>query len=147
MRVNGVILAAIRQALGELDIFRIQEGVSLYDDIFINITTICDLLEKIAPFESERATKVKERILEGLKELSSPEGVDHNRLEQEMIFYLEKLDINEEKIRLNNHCSYFSRHVPWMDPLVKNSDLSLRKLAVKSIRWGQKQITLKCRSL
>jgi uncharacterized protein (TIGR00255 family) len=50
---------------------------------------------------------VKERILEGLKELSSPEGVDHNRLEQEMIFYLEKLDINEEKIRLNNHCSYF----------------------------------------
>ena len=101
------VVAAIREALDAMDTFRIQEGLSLYNDIIFNINTITTLLEQVAPYELERSAKVKERILEGLKELSSPEGVDHNRLEQEMIFYLEKLDINEEKVRLGNHCTYF----------------------------------------
>lgn len=114
-----LILATIHQALDGLDIFRVQEGLSLYNDIIFNINTITNLLEQVAPYELERTAKVKERILDGLKELSSPEGVDHNRLEQEMIFYLEKLDINEEKVRLSNHCAYFLETMELEEPTGK----------------------------
>lgn len=114
-----IIVGAIREALTALDNFRLQEGLSLYNDIIINLNTITTLLDQVAPYELERTAKVKERILEGLKELSSPEGVDHNRLEQEMIFYLEKLDINEEKVRLGNHCSYFIETLALDEPVGK----------------------------
>jgi uncharacterized protein (TIGR00255 family) len=114
-----IIVSTIREALTALDNFRLQEGLSLYNDIIINLNTITTLLDQIAPYELERTTKVKERILEGLKELSSPEGIDHNRLEQEMIFYLEKLDINEEKVRLGNHCSYFIETLELNEPVGK----------------------------
>jgi len=113
------IVNTIREALDAMDNFRIQEGLSLYNDIIFNINTITTLLEQVAPYELERSAKVKERILEGLKELSSPEGVDHNRLEQEMIFYLEKLDINEEKVRLGNHCTYFLETLELEEPVGK----------------------------
>jgi len=106
-------------ALKALDNFRLPEGLSLYNDILINLNTIKTLLDKIAPYELERTNKVKERILDGLKELGSPEGVDHNRLEQEMIFYLEKLDINEEKVRLGNHCTYFIETMELDEPVGK----------------------------
>jgi len=114
-----IIVATIHQALDALDLFRVQEGLSLHNDIVFNINTITSLLEQVTPYELERTAKVKERILEGLKELSSPEGVDHNRLEQEMIFYLEKLDINEEKVRLSNHCSYFLETLELDEPVGK----------------------------
>ncbi len=114
-----IILASIREALTALDNFRLQEGLSLHKDIIFNLNTITTLLEKITPFELERSAKVKERILDGLKELASPEGVDHNRLEQEMIFYLEKLDINEEKVRLGHHCSYFIETLDLDEPVGK----------------------------
>lgn len=113
------IVITIREALDAMDNFRIQEGLSLYNDIIFNINTITNLLEQVAPYELERSAKVKERILEGLKELSSPEGVDHNRLEQEMIFYLEKLDVNEEKVRLGNHCTYFLETLELEEPVGK----------------------------
>ena len=114
-----LILRAIREAINALDIFRVQEGMSLYNDIILNLNTITTLLEQITPYELERTTRVKERILDGLKDLSSPEGVDHNRLEQEMIFYLEKLDINEEKVRLSNHCSFFLETIELNEPVGK----------------------------
>lgn len=114
-----IIVGAIREALSALDNFRLQEGLSLYNDIINSLNTITTLLEQIAPYEQERTAKVKERILDGLKELASPEGVDHNRLEQEMIFYLEKLDINEEKVRLSNHCSYFIETLALDEPVGK----------------------------
>jgi len=114
-----IIVATIQEAVLALDNFRLQEGLSLYNDIIVNLNTITAFLDQIAPYELERTTKVKERILDGLKELSSPEGVDHNRLEQEMIFYLEKLDINEEKVRLGNHCSYFIETMELNEPVGK----------------------------
>ena len=114
-----LIVGAIREAMDAMDIFRIQEGVSLYNDIVLNINTIKTLLDQISPYEYERVSKVKERILEGLKELATPDGVDHNRLEQEMIFYLEKLDVNEEKVRLGNHCSYFLETLELDEPVGK----------------------------
>ncbi len=114
-----IVLATIREALTALDNFRLQEGVSLCNDIITNLNIITTLLKQIEPFEIERTAKVKERILDGLKELASPEGVDHNRLEQEMIFYLEKLDINEEKVRLAHHCSYFIETLELDEPVGK----------------------------
>jgi len=114
-----IVITTIREALTALDNFRLQEGLSLRKDIITNLNTITTLLEQIAPYELERTAKVKERILDGLKELSSPEGVDHNRLEQEMIFYLEKLDINEEKVRLGHHCSYFIETLELDEPVGK----------------------------
>ena len=114
-----IVIATIREALTALDNFRLQEGLSLRKDIITNLNIITTLLEQIAPYELERTAKVKERILDGLKELASPEGVDHNRLEQEMIFYLEKLDINEEKVRLGHHCSYFIETLELDEPVGK----------------------------
>ena len=114
-----IILATIREALKALDVFRLQEGLSLYNDTIINLKAITSLLEQIKPYEQERTDKVKDRILDGLKELSSPDGVDNNRLEQEMIFYLEKLDFNEEKVRLSNHCSYFLETLELDEPVGK----------------------------
>jgi uncharacterized protein (TIGR00255 family) len=114
-----IILATIREALKALDVFRLQEGLSLYNDTIINLNAITSLLEQIKPYEQERTDKVKDRILDGLKELSSPDGVDNNRLEQEMIFYLEKLDFNEEKVRLSNHCSYFLETLELDEPVGK----------------------------
>jgi len=114
-----IVIATIREALTALDNFRLQEGLSLRKDIIFNLNTITTLLSQIAPFELERTERVKERILDGLKELDSPEGIDHNRLEQEMIFYLEKLDINEEKVRLGHHCSYFIETLELDEPVGK----------------------------
>jgi len=101
------IIKKVREALHNLDDFRIQEGNALFKDIEANIQSIQNLLPEVEPYEKERLDKVKERILDNLKELESADSVDNNRLEQEMIYYLEKLDINEEKVRLSNHCIYF----------------------------------------
>jgi len=114
-----IIQSTIQEALKKLDDFRVQEGLSLYNDIILNLSSIVSGLEKVQPYEQERTAKVKDRILDGLKELNTPDGVDKNRLEQEMIFYLEKLDINEEKIRLSNHCAYFLETIELNEPTGK----------------------------
>ncbi len=101
------ILGKIREAMDTVNDFRIQEGSSIRVDIVTNISMITSLLEQVAQYEQERIDNVKTRILSGLKEISGYDNIDSNRLEQEMIFYLEKLDLNEEKVRLSNHCGYF----------------------------------------
>ena len=102
------ILENIYKALDEIDKFRIQEGTALLSDILGNITSIQDLLGQIEPFEQQRIEAVKTKLTENLESLKLNGSVDENRFEQELIFYLEKLDINEEKVRLANHCSYFT---------------------------------------
>lgn len=97
---------AISQALKQLREFRIQEGRKLFDFFVSKIKAISGLLEEIEPFENERVPKIKARLEEQLARLSSIE-YDAGRLEQEMIFYIEKLDINEEKLRLRAHLNYF----------------------------------------
>ena len=133
-----IIVDTIHEALDTMDKFRIQEGTSLHNDIITNLNTIINLHEQIGPFETERSAKIKERILEGLKELSSPEGVDHNRLEQEMIFYLEKLDINEEKIRLTNHCSYFIETMGLDEPVGKKLGFIAQEIGREINTMGSK---------
>jgi uncharacterized protein (TIGR00255 family) len=98
---------AIRRALNELVDFRRQEGVAMEEDITLRIHAILGRLAQIEPFEEERISRIRTRISAGLEELSREAPADPNRLEQEMILYLDKMDITEEKIRLQNHCKYF----------------------------------------
>ncbi|NBC84381.1 MAG: YicC family protein [Bacteroidetes bacterium] len=93
-------------ALDELTRFRDQEGKALDTDIREHIKHITDYLSQITPYEQERIESVKQRIESSLQEMER-EDIDKSRFEQELIFYLEKLDISEEKVRLNNHCKYF----------------------------------------
>ena len=103
----NVILQLLDEAFAQIEAFRIQEGHSLYNMFVSKINSIGTLLAEVEPYEGERLTKIKTRIEEGLKTLEDKISVDCNRLEQEMIFYIEKLDINEEKVRLRNHLNYF----------------------------------------
>lgn len=101
------ILKHILIALEAIDKFRVQEGTALQTDISGNIASIRNLLEQIRPFEAQRLESLKNRLKDTLDSLKQNGNVDENRFEQELIFYLEKLDINEEKVRLANHCEYF----------------------------------------
>ena len=101
------ILKHILIALEAIDKFRTQEGTALQTDISGNIASIRNLLEQIQPFEAQRLESLKTRLSDTLDSLKLNGNVDENRFEQELIFYLEKLDINEEKVRLGNHCDYF----------------------------------------
>lgn len=96
---------AFTEALAKLDEFRRQEGKILMDDLLARVGRICDFKEQVAPFEKARTETVRQRILDHIASLGIE--TDHNRLEQEMVFYIEKLDITEEKVRLGNHCEYF----------------------------------------
>lgn len=101
------ILKTVDEALIELIKFRNQEGKVLQNDFKNRIEVIEGLLINIEPFEKERIDKVKERIKQHFQENLKDIEPDKNRFEQELIYYLEKFDITEEKVRLNNHCSYF----------------------------------------
>lgn len=98
--------AAVAQALGNIREFRMREGQKLYDFFISKIAAIGELLEEVEPYEAERVPRIKARLEEQLSRLSSIE-YDAGRLEQEMIFYIEKLDVNEEKLRLRAHLNYF----------------------------------------
>jgi len=98
---------AISEALEELIRFRQQEGEMLQQVLSGKIEAIRSLLAAVEPFEAERTEKIKSRLYESLSSLEGIE-VDKNRLEQEMIYYLEKLDVNEEKTRLAHHLDYFT---------------------------------------
>lgn len=102
---HAALLAAVEAAAAHLDAFREQEGAILIADLLRRVELIEQYKTEVVPFEKARTETVKARILDNLSKLAV--DVDRNRLEQEMIFYLEKLDITEEKVRLANHCRYF----------------------------------------
>ena len=101
----AAICEATKLAAEQLDAFRIQEGTILIADLLSRIDLIQRYRHDVEPFESSRVETIKTRIRENMQKLALE--VDNNRLEQEMIFYIEKLDITEEKVRLDNHCAYF----------------------------------------
>lgn len=103
-----VVRENLVKTLESLNCFRDQEGQALKTDIDANIANILDLLNQVEQFESKRIENVKTKIRENLESLQLNGNVDKNRFEQELIYYIEKLDINEEKVRLANHCSYFT---------------------------------------
>ena len=97
---------AINEAIEKLTEFRRQEGAALQKKFTEKIDNIANLLKSIEPFEKSRVPKIREKIIDGLKQIPEVD-YDKNRLEQELIYYIEKLDINEEKQRLTNHLKYF----------------------------------------
>ncbi|MBR0077293.1 MAG: YicC family protein [Bacteroidales bacterium] len=100
-------LNAISEACDKLDQFRVSEGVALAADFEKRVRLIDSLIDEITPFEKQRIVAQREKFEKGMEDLRQKGQYDPNRLEQEMIFYIEKLDITEEKVRLRKHCNYF----------------------------------------
>ncbi len=100
-----IVEKAVDEAIAKVNEFRSQEGAVLYKDVTSRISNILALYDEVEGYEAERIVAVKERLTKNLEELQAK--VDPLRFEQEMIYYLEKLDINEEKVRLRQHCKYF----------------------------------------
>lgn len=100
--------ATLDQALDMVDTFRIQEGATLKKDLLHRVELIVGLLGQVDPFEKSRHETIKQRLTKNLSELTTDGQFDENRFEAELIYYLEKLDITEEKVRLRQHCNYFN---------------------------------------
>jgi uncharacterized protein (TIGR00255 family) len=134
------VRASILSALEELNSFRLQEGKALEKDIRLRINNILQLLSEVAPFEEDRVVAVRNRILSALEELGQNNSTDPGRMEQEMIFYLEKMDITEEKVRLENHCRFFLETLDAASPAGK-------KLGFISQEMGREINTLGSKAL
>jgi len=100
------IQETLKVALEAINVFRTEEGKVLEDDFTTRIITLKELLEKVKEMDADRIASIRERLEKAVNDIK--ENVDANRFEQELIFYLEKYDITEEKVRLLNHLDYFS---------------------------------------
>lgn len=130
----GFLKGLLMEAIGRLQEFRIQEGASISADYEERLVAIESALEGIAPHEKARLEAVRERLLKGLEGIE----VDNNRYEQEVIFYIEKLDINEEKVRLINHLKYFRETM--------SEEISGKKLGFIAQEMGREINTLGSKS-
>ena len=130
------ILSVIHEALDKFKQFRVQEGAATAEDLSARVTTIADLLEKVSPHEQDRIGAIRDRLYRSLEENLGKDRVDENRFEQEVLFYLEKMDINEEKMRLAQHCQYF------LEVLNNKSEAKGRKLSFISQEIGREINTL-----
>lgn len=101
------VMNVVKQAVEALIDYRKTEGISLEKDIKEQILTIDKLHDQVPKYEQERINTIKERISTKLSDVLQSVDFDKDRLEQEMIYFIEKLDVSEEKVRLKNHCSYF----------------------------------------
>jgi uncharacterized protein (TIGR00255 family) len=131
----GELLSTIQLACDKVNTFRINEGKTLEKDFIQRINTIIELLQKVDSFEENRTTRIRERIKSNLEAFSQDVQSDKNRFEQEVIYYLEKLDITEEKIRLKKHCDYF------LETLSKDSSAG-KKLGFVSQEIGREINTM-----
>ena len=104
---NEILINAVKEACKDLNSFRKKEGESLQKELLNYVNSIQDNLAKINPFEKERLPKVKQKLLRSVEELNLKSQIDEKRLEQELIYYAEKLDLTEEKVRLKEHCIHF----------------------------------------
>ena len=103
----GKIITCVEKAANELNHFRSQEGEALKNELQKRVSSIQKHLNSVTPFENERLPKVKSKILDAANILNLKDQLDEKRLEQELLYYAEKLDITEEKVRLNEHCTHF----------------------------------------
>ena len=123
-----LVSEAIDKALDAICAYRADEGVALHKDVSGRVQNILNLYDEVESHEAERIAAARERICKAAEELSVK--LDPERLEQEMIFYLEKLDINEEKVRLRQHCKYFRE-------TVDNEEFPGRKLGFIAQEMGR----------
>lgn len=128
---------AVEEALREINDFRSAEGKALEEELEQRAGNIQDLLKKVIEMDPERIAGVRERLHKGVAELK--ENVDENRFEQELIFYIEKFDITEEKVRLENHMDYFLKSL-------NSSDSNGKKLAFISQEMGREINTIGSKS-
>ncbi len=105
------IKSAITECLNNVDEYRKAEGETIMNDFACRITNIGNLLDNVSKFEANRIEVIKERLSKSLNEIADSTKVDANRFEQELIYYIEKIDINEEKVRLRQHLEYFVKTV------------------------------------
>ncbi len=131
----SVISSMLGDALQSLDRYRVDEGLILMKDLLSRVQTIEQLLELVPPLESRRIDNFKTRLKKHLEEASRDNLIDNNRLEQEIIYYIEKFDITEEKVRLVNHCRYFKE-------TAEQSEDSGRKLGFIAQEMGREINTL-----
>ena len=129
------MLEVLRDAVEDLRLFRIKDGEGLEQIFNGNVATILSLLEQVEAFEKERLESIKNRLRNQLTELVSSEEYDRNRFEQELIYYLERMDFTEEKVRLRSHCDYFLK-------VMKENDSNGRKLNFISQEMGREINTL-----
>lgn len=101
------LMQGVTQAIANVNKFREQEGEITKNDLLGKVSKIESLLGEVPLWETERISTVKERLLDGLNKIKQDVNADKNRFEQEIIYYLERMDVNEEKVRLANHCKYF----------------------------------------
>lgn len=101
------VKSVIQEALNNFSAFREEEGAVLLTELETRINNIQSLLEKVDPKEKERIVTIRKRLQKNLEEYLNKDNIDENRYEQEVIYYLEKIDITEEKVRLAQHCKYF----------------------------------------
>ena len=104
---NETLINAVKEACEDLNSFRKKEGESLQKELLNYVNSILGNLTKIDPFEKERLPKVKQKLFRSVEELNLKSQIDEKRLEQELIYYAEKLDLTEEKVRLKEHCIHF----------------------------------------
>lgn len=132
------VFNCIDRAIEKMLVFRQQEGKALEKDITERVQLIVDLLEKIEPFEKQRIETVKTKLQESLKNLGKEIKVDNDRFEQELIYYLEKMDVTEEKVRLRNHCEYFMNTVKEDHPVGRKLGFILQEMGREINTLGSK---------
>lgn len=131
------IEAGIEEAIVEITSYRSDEGEALYNDFVVRTSNIERLLEEIIVMDPQRMAQVKEKLKKGVEELAAK--VDQNRFEQELIYYIEKLDITEEKVRLKNHLEYFKKSL-------KSTDSNGKKLGFITQEMGREINTIGSKS-
>lgn len=135
----NLVLNGIKESISQLESFRITEGQALAKDLQSNIKTIFERKNAIEPFEKDRIVRYRQRLMTFLEDNVGKDNVDQNRFEQELIFMLEKLDINEEKVRLSQHCKYF-------EETLLNEDQPGRKLGFIAQEIGREINTIGSKS-
>jgi len=131
----ALLLGAFQDAVAGLDRFRMDEGAVLKQDLSSRTQSILTLLAEVESVETDRIPLIRDRISQYLDETVGKENVDMNRFEQELIFYIDKLDITEEKVRLRSHCNYFLQ-------ALDAADANGKKLAFISQEMGREINTL-----
>lgn len=129
------ISKTVDSAIDQLNQFRTQEGEYLQKDIEGRINKIDTYKNEITPFEIARTEKIRAKLLESINSLNTDQEIDKNRFEQELIYYLEKLDITEEKVRLTNHCNYFTE-------MIQDAESNGKKLGFISQEIGREINTI-----
>lgn len=112
----NIVKEKLIEALKSVDNYRFEEGKAIDSDFQRAVSTILNYLDEVIALDGERIKRIRQRLEDGLEEFLPQEKIDKNRFEQELIFYIEKIDINEEKVRLRKHCEYFLEKMGETEP-------------------------------